>query len=97
MVPPLPISWIKVWAIGFGSTMVGSLVWGANASPIKNREEGRALALGGRRLMMANNYQPDSGRSGRGGVRAEARWAGSMWGDAITSYGASNGAAKKSI
>ena len=66
-------------------------------APSKNREEGRALALGGRRLMMANNYQPDSGRSGRGGVRAEARWAGSMWGDAITSYGASNGAAKKSI
>ncbi len=46
-------------------------------------------------LMMANNNQPDSGRNGRGDVRAEARWAGSMWGDAITSYGASNGVAKK--
>ena len=64
-------------------------------APSKNREEGRALALGGRRLMMANNIQPASGRSGRGDVRAEARWAGSLWGDTMTSYGASNGVAIK--
>jgi hypothetical protein len=47
-------------------------------APSKNREDGRALALGGHRLMMANNNQPDSGRSGRGDVRAEVRWAGSV-------------------
>ena len=88
MALPLPISWLKECAIGFDSAMVGSLVWGANASPIKNREEGRALAIGGRRLMMANNNQPASGRSDRGDVRAEACWVGSMWGDTITSYGA---------
>ena len=35
MVPPLHIGLRKARAVGLGSTAVGSLVWGANASPIK--------------------------------------------------------------
>ena len=35
MVPPLPIGLRKARAIGLGNATVGSLVWGANASPIK--------------------------------------------------------------
>jgi hypothetical protein len=35
MVPPLPIGLRKVRAVGLGGATVGSLVWGANASPIK--------------------------------------------------------------
>jgi hypothetical protein len=36
MVPPLPIGLRKARTVGLGSaTTVGSLVWGANASPIK--------------------------------------------------------------
>ena len=57
MALPLPISWLKVCAIGFVSAMVGSLVWGANASPIKKRVEGRALALGGHQSIKTHNNQ----------------------------------------
>jgi hypothetical protein len=35
MVPPLPIGLCKTRAVGLGSATVGSLVWSANASPIK--------------------------------------------------------------
>ena len=36
MVPPLPIIGLrKARAVRLGSTTVGSLVWGANVSPIK--------------------------------------------------------------
>ena len=35
MVPPLRIGLRKACAVGLGSATVGSLVWGANASPIK--------------------------------------------------------------
>ncbi len=46
--PPLPMGPCKVRPIGLGGAAVGSPVWGTNeASPIKNREEGRSLALGG--------------------------------------------------
>ena len=47
MALPLPIGLGKACAIGLGGAAVGSLVWGANASPIKNKEEGGVLALGG--------------------------------------------------
>jgi hypothetical protein len=49
MAPPFPMGPYKVRATGLGGTAVGSPVWGTNAaSPIKNREEGGVLALGGR-------------------------------------------------
>ena len=35
MVPPLHIGLRKARAVGLGSADVGSLVWGAKASPIK--------------------------------------------------------------
>jgi hypothetical protein len=60
------------------------------SNPSKNREKGGALALGGCRLMMANNNQLGVGGHGRRGVGEEARWAGSAWGDLVPSFGASN-------
>ncbi len=48
-------------------------------NPSKNRKRGRALALGGRHLMMANNNQLGVGGRGRRGVGEEAHWAGSAW------------------
>jgi hypothetical protein len=57
MVPLLPIGSRKALAIGFGSATVGSHVWGTNASPIKNREEGGALALGCRQSIKILNNQ----------------------------------------
>jgi hypothetical protein len=45
MVPPLPIGLRKARAIGLGSAAVGSLVWGANASPIKKQRGRRGLVL----------------------------------------------------
>jgi hypothetical protein len=45
MVPPLPIGLRKAHAIGLGSAAVGSLVWGANASPIKKQRGRRGLVL----------------------------------------------------
>jgi hypothetical protein len=48
MAPPLPIGLRKAHVIGLGGTTVGSLVWGTNASLIKNREEDGAMALGDR-------------------------------------------------
>ncbi len=59
-------------------------------NPSKNRERGGALALGGRRLMMANNNQLGVVGRGRRGVGEEARWAESVRGDLVPSFGASN-------
>ena len=73
MAPPLPIGPGKARAIGLGGAAVCSPVWGANASPIKNSEEGRALALGGRQLIKIPNTQLLVGGSGRGDGRVEAR------------------------
>ena len=56
----------------------------------KNREMGRALDIGGRRLMMAYNNQPRIGGSNNGDVRAEASGRESAWGDTVPSFGASN-------
>ncbi len=76
MAPLLPIGTRKVCAIEFGVTAVGSTIWGANASPIKNREEGGALALGGHQSIKILNNQWIVGGSSRGDVRAEAH----QWG-----------------
>ncbi len=88
----LPIGSRKARAIQFGSTAVSSPVWGANASPIKNREEGGALALGGRQSSKILNNQWIVGGSGMGdvSVRAEARWGGSAWGDTVQWFGVTN-------
>ncbi len=79
---------------GIALAAVGFFLWGDKTQPIKNREMGGAVALGGRRLMMTNNNQLTVGRIYKGGVRAEARWAGSAWGDLVSSFGASNWATK---
>ena len=42
MVPPLPIGLWKARVVGLGGAAVGSLVWGANASPITKLKEGRS-------------------------------------------------------
>ncbi len=55
MVPLLPIGSRKARAIRFGGAAAASHVWGANASPIKNREEGGALALGGSHVRLAGS------------------------------------------
>jgi hypothetical protein len=59
-------------------------------NPSKNRERGGALALGGCRLMMANNNQLGVGGCGRRGVGEEVRWAGSAWGDLVSLFRALN-------
>ena len=59
-------------------------------NPLKNRERGGALALGGRQLIELKNNQPKLGDTGRWGVRAEGRWAGSAWGDTVPSFGVVN-------
>ena len=56
--------------------------------PIKNREMGRALALGGRRLILITNNQPIVSGSGWGDVWVEARGWESVWGDTVPSFGA---------
>ena len=76
--------------VGFGGTMAGLPVWGANKRRIKNREMDRALDLGGHCLMMAYNNQPRIGGSDNGAVRAEASGRESAWGDTVPSFGASN-------
>ena len=48
---------------------------GAKTEGSKNREEGRVLALGSRRLVGKPNNQPKVGGSVRGDDRGEARWA----------------------
>jgi hypothetical protein len=66
-------------------------------APSKNREEGRALALGGPQSIKIPNNQLIVSGSGRGDVRAEARGGGSAWGDTIPSFGAANGTTKNKI
>jgi hypothetical protein len=95
MVLLLPLGSRKARAIGFGSAPVGSPVWCINASPIKNREEVRALALGGCGSSKILDNQLMVGGSGMGDVRAEARWGGSAWGDTIQSFGVANRKMKK--
>jgi hypothetical protein len=77
-------------AIGFGGTAVSSPVWGANTSPIKNGEEGGALALGGRQSSKILNNQLIVNRSGMGDIRAEARWGEGAWGDTVQLFGVAN-------
>ena len=74
MAPPLPMGPCKERAIGLGGDAVGLLVLGAKTQPIKNREGGGVLALGGCRSKTPNN-QPKVGGSIRGDDRGEARWA----------------------
>ena len=76
--------------VGFGGAMAGLPVWGAEKRHIENREMGRALDLGGHRLMMAYNNQPRIGGSDHGDVRAEACGRESAWGDTVPSFGVSN-------
>jgi hypothetical protein len=57
---------------------------------LKNREMGRALDLGGHRLMMTYNNQPRIGVRNNGDVRAEARGRESAWGDTVPAFGALN-------
>jgi hypothetical protein len=90
MVPLTPIGSCTAHAIGFGGGAVSSPVWGTNASPIKNREEGGALALGGRQSSNILNNQMIFGGSGMGDARLEARWEGSMWGDTVQLFGMAN-------
>jgi hypothetical protein len=97
MVPLLPIGSCKEHAIGFGGAAVGSPVWGANASPIKNRAKGTALALGGCQSSKILNNQLIVGGSSMGDVRAEAHWGGSMWGDTVQLIGVANQMTKKLI
>ncbi len=97
MVPLLPIGSRKACAIGFGGATVGSHVWGANASPIKNREEGGALALGGRQSIKKLNNQLIVAGSGMWDVRAEAHRGGSAWGDTIQLFGEANQITKNLI
>jgi hypothetical protein len=59
-------------------------------APSKNREEGRALALGGRQSIKIPNNQLIVGGSGRGDVRAVARGGVSTWGDTIPLFGVAN-------
>jgi hypothetical protein len=73
----LPIGSRKGRIIGFGSTAVGSPVWGANRNPIKNREEGGTLALGGCLSSKILNNQLIVGGSGMEDVRVEAHGGGS--------------------
>jgi len=61
----------------------------------KNRERGGALALGGRRLIMANNNQPKVGGSGRLDVISERVGVGSAEGCTVQSFGVANGMTKK--
>ncbi len=80
MAPSLPIGSCKVHTIGFGDAAVGSPVWGANTSSIKNREEGRALALGGHQSIKILNNQLIVGGSGRGDDIAEVHGGGARGG-----------------
>ena len=59
-------------------------------NPSKNRERGRTLALGGFRLIMANNNQPKVGSSSRLDVISERVGVGSTGGCMVQSFGAAN-------
>jgi hypothetical protein len=68
MAPPLPMGPYKARAIGLGGAAVGSPVWGTNtASPIKNKEEGGALALGGCRSSKKSQQSTASRQKRYGG------------------------------
>jgi hypothetical protein len=97
MVLLLPVGSCKACAIGFGGATFGSHVWGTNASSIKNREEGGALALGGRQSIKTINNQLIVSWCGMWDVRAEAHWGGSAWGDTFQSFGVANWTTKKII
>ena len=88
MSPPLPITIQRPRAVGVCS-FGGS--WHERSN---NRERGDALALGGRQSIELNNNQPKLGGTGTWGVRAEACWAGSAWGDTIPSFGVANWSTK---
>jgi len=68
MVPPLPNTMRRPRAIGLAFAVVGSLVWGVAMQPIKNREGGEVLALGGRRFANRHNNQPNVGSDGGGDI-----------------------------
>jgi hypothetical protein len=74
LVPPVPIYQGQAHCIRFAFSAISSLVWGAEKRPIKNREMGRALALGGRCSIMKNNNQLVVGVRGGMDVGEEARW-----------------------
>ena len=64
-------------------------------NPSKNRERGGALALGGCRLIMANNNRPKVGSSGRLDVISERVGVRSAGGCTVQLFGAANGMTKK--
>ena len=73
-------------ALGLLSLPLVSLFGAPKRDPSKNRETGRALALGGRGLIMITNNQPIVGGSGRGDVWVVARGWESVWGDTVPSF-----------
>ena len=73
MAPPLPNTMRRPRAVGLGFAVVGSLVWGVATQPIKNREGGKVVALGGRRVVNRHNNQPKFGSDGRGDIGEGAR------------------------
>jgi hypothetical protein len=95
MVPLLPIGSRKVHAIKFGGTAVSSPVCGTNVSPIKNREEVKALALGGRQSIKILINQLIVGGSGRGMLERRRVGGGGAWGDTIQLFGVANITTKK--
>jgi len=81
---------------GWAAPLLVHLFGAPKCNPLKNRERGGALALGGRHLMTKHNNQPKVGGSGRGGY----------WGGCVTAVervggafryrlGAANGMTKK--
>jgi hypothetical protein len=76
------------------STPLYPLFGESKRNPLKNREGGGALALGGRRLMMQRNNLPKVGGSSRWYVIAERVGGGSARGYTVQSFGAANWATK---
>jgi hypothetical protein len=74
-------------ALGFLSPQLVPLFGLPKRDPSKNREMGRALALGGHGSMMTNNNQLIVGGSGRADVWVEACGWESVWGDTVPSFG----------
>jgi len=62
MAPPLPMGLKQARGVRCALAIAGSVDWSVGIGRTKNREMRRALALGGRRLGILNNNQPDSWR-----------------------------------
>ena len=68
--------------------MAGLPVLVAEKRRIKKQRDGKALALGGHRLITITNIQPIVRGSGRGDVWVEACGWESVWGDTVPLFGA---------